>query len=230
MRLQAILAALLLAVPSVALAEDVGGYRLGFAQILGLFAVTLGPLKIVGPFGRLTRDLAPPALRRLALQSALIGTATVVGGGLLGSLLAANWGISAPIMTVCAGLVFFLVALRGVLAQYERPTTWVDDGPPSPFRVAFPIIVTPYGIAAVMVLLSLHRGDSLRMVHTIAALLLVMGINLAAMLWVRTLLRPLPAIALQLLGTVLGVLQVALALRILLVGLRDLDLAAALFP
>ena len=186
--------------------------------------MTLGPLKIVGPFGRLTRDLAPAILRRLAFQSVLIGTLAVVGGGFLGSALAANWGVSTPILTICAGLIFFLVALRGVLAQYERPAPAApaDGGAPSPFAVAFPTVVTPYGIAGVLVLLSIYQGDSLRILHVVGALLIVMGTNLAAMLFVRPLLHPVPAIALQLLGTVLGVLQVALALRILFVGLHDL--------
>jgi multiple antibiotic resistance protein len=55
-----------------------------------------------------------------------------------------------------------------------------------------------------------------------------MAINLVTMLYIRTILTPLPAALLQLLGAVLGVLQVALALRILLIGLRDLGLAVNL--
>jgi multiple antibiotic resistance protein len=221
---------ILLLLPSIVLAADEGGYRLGFLQILGLFVVTLGPLKMIAPFGRATAKLTPARLRRLALESVTIGTAAVVLGGSVGSLLASNWGVSTPILTICTGLIFFLIALRTVLAQYEPnvPATLADDTVPSPFRIAFPMVVTPYGIAGVVALLSLFQDDVTRMLQVVAALIVVMAINLITMLYVRTILSPLPAALLQLFGAVLGVLQVALALRILLIGLRDLGLAVNL--
>ena len=221
---------ILLLLPSIALAGDEGGYRLGFLQILGLFIVTLGPLKMIAPFGRATSRLTPAELRRLAFQSVLIGTCAVVLGGGLGSLLASNWGVSTPVLTICTGLIFFLIALRAVLAQYDpaMPATLADDTVPSPFRIAFPMVVTPYGIAGVVALLSLFQDDVTRMLQVVAALMVVMAINLITMLYVRTILSPLPAALLQLLGAVLGVLQVALALRILLVGWRDLGLVVDL--
>jgi multiple antibiotic resistance protein len=224
------LLAILLLVPSIALAADEGGYRLGFLQILGLFVVTLGPLKMIAPFGRATSRLAPTELRRLAFESVLVGTCAVVLGGGLGSFLASNWGVSTPILTVCTGLIFFLIAIRTVLAQYEPPmsATLADETVPSPFRIAFPMVVTPYGIAGVVALLSLFQDDVARMLQVVAALIVVMAINLVTMLYVRAILTPLPAALLQLLGAVLGVLQVALALRILLLGLRDLGLAVNL--
>jgi small neutral amino acid transporter SnatA (MarC family) len=42
----------------------------------------------------------------------LIGPLAVVGDGFLGSALAANWGVSTPILTICAGLIVFLVGLH----------------------------------------------------------------------------------------------------------------------
>ncbi len=221
---------ILLLLPAIALAGDEGGYRLGFLQILGLFIVTLGPMKMIAPFGRVTSRLTPAELRRLTFESVLIGTCAVVLGGGLGSLLAANWGVSTPILTICTGLIFFLVALRAVLAEYEPAISEAlrDDVDPSPFRIAFPLVVTPYGIAGVVALLSLFHDDVTRMLQVVAALMLVMAINLITMLYVRTLLSPFPAALLQLLGAVLGVLQVALALRILWIGLRDLGLAVNL--
>jgi multiple antibiotic resistance protein len=55
----------------------------------------------------------------------------------LGSLLAFNWGVSTPILTICTGLIFFLIALRAVLAQYEpaMPGAPPDDVVPSPFML-----------------------------------------------------------------------------------------------
>jgi multiple antibiotic resistance protein len=210
--------------PDLAWAADEGGYRLGFTQILILMIVTLGPLKVIGPFAAATQGMATGARRRLAAESVLIGTAAVTLGGVIGSLVAFNWGISTPILTVTGGLIFFLVALRAVLSQYARPDpthSW-PAGPPSPFALAFPILVTPYGIAAVVTLLSLFHDDIPRLIELTVAVLAVMGMNLVAMLFVHLLTGPAIGSLLLVMGAIFGVLQVALAIRILTVGFHDL--------
>jgi multiple antibiotic resistance protein len=211
-------------VPDLAWAADEGGYRLGFLQILILMIVTLGPLKLIAPFAAATRGLPLADRRRLALQSAVIGTSAVTLGGVIGSLVASNWGLSTPILTVTAGLIFFLVALRAVLAQYAHPTTVEPPPPgaPSPFAIAFPILVTPYGIAAVVTLVSLFHHDIPRLIEVTIAVLAVMAMNLVAMLFVQVFTGPALGSLLLVTGAIFGVLQVALAIRILAVGLHDL--------
>ncbi|WP_296699339.1 hypothetical protein [Thiocapsa sp. UBA6158] len=63
--------------PELAWAADEGGYRPGFLQILILMVVTLGPLKLIGPFAAANQTLSLADRRRLALQSVLIGTVAV---------------------------------------------------------------------------------------------------------------------------------------------------------
>lgn len=54
-----------------------------------------------------------------------------------------------------------LDALRAVLVQYEISTV-PDAAPaaPRPMKIAFPMLVTPYGIAAVILLLVLSHDAS----------------------------------------------------------------------
>jgi multiple antibiotic resistance protein len=86
--------------------------------------------------------------------------------------------------------------------------------------IAFPTIVTPYGIATLIIFVALSRDWQGRMV--IGAILLgIMLLNLAAMLLARHLLRFL-GVFLQILGAVLGIIQVALGLQIILNSLRRL--------
>lgn len=214
--------------PATAGAAD-GSYRLDGGQLLTLFLVTLGPLKLLGPFARVTRGATPEQVRRLAWQAAAIALVGLVAGGFLGRALLARWMIQTPVLMLTAGVVFFLVALGAVLAQYEEPTAHgppaAPEQPPSPIAVAFPLVVTPYGMAAVITLLALSRGSE-RTGLLLATLLVVMAVNLAAMIWARRLLKPAVGAVLQILGAVLGVLQVALALRILLGALADLGLFA----
>lgn len=88
-------------------------------------------------------------------------------------------------------------------------------------RVAFPVVVTPYGIAAVIALL-VNSHDAARTAGILAILVGVMVLNLLAMLYVRRIMGGVIVLALQIVGAVLGVLQVALAVQIILRGLHDL--------
>ena len=208
--------------PATAAAAD-GSYRLDGGQIFTLLFVTLGPLKILGPFARLTRAFEPEQLRRLAWRSAAIAALTLLVGGFLGRALLDGWGIPPPVLQVTGGLVFFLVALGAVLAPYQRvaPAT-PPETPPSPLETVLPLIVTPYGMAAVIMLLALSSGAR-RTGLVLGVLLVVMIANLAAMLWVRHLMTPVGVAGLQVLGAVLGILQVALALWILFAGLAGVQ-------
>ena len=88
--------------------------------------------------------------------------------------------------------------------------------------LAFPTIVTPYGIAAVIICVSL-TPDLLTKSAIFGALLGLMLLNLVAMLYARPVLKYL-GMPMQLLGTVLGIIQVALGLQIILAGLRRLGI------
>jgi multiple antibiotic resistance protein len=87
--------------------------------------------------------------------------------------------------------------------------------------LAFPAIVTPYGIAALVVLLAFSDGVEGRL--TIGAVVVaIMVLNLVVMLTARRLAIVL-AFVLPILGAVLGVVQVALGLQIINNALQMLD-------
>jgi multiple antibiotic resistance protein len=191
-----------------------------------VFFVTLGPLKLLGPFAHRTHDLDETALRRVAVRAFLIATVAVVAGSLIGKSLAAKWNVSLPAMTIAAGVIFFLVALRLLMEQYEP----AHAAPPKPLpekptaaaiQLVFPVALTPYGIAAVIALLA-ASGEAQRTGMILALLVAVMVLNLVAMLFARRILVGTTMLVLQLLGAVLGVLQVALAIEFILTGLREL--------
>src|SRR5436305_1100816 len=76
--------------------------------------------------------------------------------GLLGRNILENFEISVPVLALTGGLILFLVALRTVLEQSIPEARLKQDSispgtDPSLSPLAFPIIVTPYGIAAVIV-------------------------------------------------------------------------------
>jgi multiple antibiotic resistance protein len=202
----------------------------GPGEIFTIFFVMLGPLKILGPFAQRTRGIDEAATRQIASWTFVIATAAIVGGGLLGRNLLANWRISIPAVQLTGGIVLFLVALRQLLDQYDPALAATPDPlPATPFgaasRLVFPMVLTPYGIAAVIAFLAASTGTA-RTLMILGLVLLVMVLDLAAMWLARRILVGFTVVVLQVLGAVLAVMQVALSVQIILDGLRALGVLA----
>jgi len=211
---------------SPAIAADGQSYSLRGADIFILFFVMLGPLKILGPYLQATHSFDRKTLNATSFKVMAIATTSVFIGGFLGRLLLHNWRILVPISILAAAIIFFLVALDIVLSQYQKTTSAPQAGPVNPAKLAFPLVVSPYGLAAVIVLLTLSVDHS-RTLLVLALLALVMLLDLLAMLLVRHIMRGVGPLILQLLGVVLGVLQVSLALQLGYLALKMLGLPSA---
>ena len=200
---------------------------LGVGAVFTLFVITLGPIKVLGPFSQLTRELDEPTLRLVAIRTFLLSVITVVLGGYVGLALLDNWKIPIAELELAGGLIFFLVGMRLVLEQYQPPAPPPPPLPPTPtaaaLRLAFPTVVTPYGIAAVIVLLANSSGIE-RTLTLLGILVAVMVLNLLFMLYARKLAGSLTLMTLRIFGAVLGVLQVALALEMILRSLREIGI------
>jgi multiple antibiotic resistance protein len=160
------------------------------------------------------------------VRTAAIATLVAVGGGFLGSQMISKWQVSVGSLTLAAGIIFFLVALRMLLHQYEPepPAAPAQQGPADPTSAAlgliFPVALTPYGIAGVIVLLT-TSGDWQRTLVILGLLLLVMMLDLFAMMFARIILKGPAMIVLKLVGAVMGVLQVALSIELIHTGMRS---------
>jgi len=198
-------------------------------QIFTLLFVTMGPLKLLGPFAQRTRDLDVAALRGVAVRVFVLAVIAVLVGGFLGRSLLVSWKISIPALTITTGIIFFLVALKLVMEQYDPHAEGAAPLPQAPMAAAlqltFPAVVTPYGIAALIALLA-STADTLRVELIFGLLLGVMVLNLLAMLFARHIMHGVGLLVLQLLGAVLGVLQVAMAVQFVLHGLKGLGVVS----
>ena len=200
---------------------------IGFGAIFTLFFITLGPLKVLGPFAQLTRETDEATMRKIAVRAFVLAVIAVVAGGLAGRVLLDYWGISSSAMLLSGGIIFALVGLSLVLKQYQpaHPVPPPLPGEPiaAAMRITFPTVVTPYGIAALIVVLTNSR-DAERTGTILALLLAVMVLNLLTMLYGRRIMDGVTVIALQVIGAVLGVLQVAIATDMILRALSALGL------
>jgi multiple antibiotic resistance protein len=174
---------------------------------------------------QLTRDVDEAKAKSIAVRAFVLAVIAVIIGGFGGRILVDNWQISSAALTLAGGIMFLIVGLRLVLEQYEPVHATPAPLPEAPMaaalRVAFPIVVTPYGIAALIALL-VNSPDAARTAAILAILIGVMVVNLLAMIYVRRIMGGVIVLVLQIVGAVLGVLQVALAVQFILRGLHDL--------
>ena len=221
-----LLIGLLLAWPDAALAETGQGlqHAIPAKKIFALLFLMIGPMKILGPFVMMTRGADAHFRRQLATRAILFSAAALAIAGLMGQRMLQNFNIPLPILALTGGLVLFLVALQTVLEQFKRREPPAGAKPDLALAInplAFPTIVTPYGIAAMIIFVSLVEGDTAAQL-TIAALVSgILTLNWLAMLYAHVILKY-AGTALQVFAVVLGVTQVALGLLIILQSLSTI--------
>ena len=194
------------------------------SEMFAFFFLMLGPIKILGPFVQMTRKCDAVFRSRLAFRACVVSCISLFFAALLGETALRRFRISIPVLAIAAGIILFLVALRTVLQQFDAEEVRPREYEPS-LRLAvsplsFPTIVTPYGIAAVIICMTL-TPDLLTRGVVLGALVGLMLVNLVAMLFAGPILKY-AAVPLQILGIVLGIIQVALGLQIIVNGLRTL--------
>ena len=187
------------------------------SQIFALLFLMLGPFKIIGPFAKMTQGADTKLIRQLAMRAVFFSILAVLLASFLGEMILTKYGIPVPILAFAGGLILFLVALQNVIQQFAPPepkhepvvtTLQMALNP-----LAFPTIVTPYGIAAVMVFMAI--SPDLRAQLIIGGIVIgIMLLNLATMLLTRHI-GKLLFLVLSILGAILGVVQVSLGLMVM---------------
>jgi multiple antibiotic resistance protein len=187
-------------------------------QMFTFFILMLGPFKILGPFTRMTKDADQALVHRLAFRATLFSSITLILAGLIGEGILSKYGIPFPILGIAGGIILFLVALLNILHQFSPIEDQEGPSKPLTLRMAvnpltFPTIVTPYGIAAVIVAVAMCTDFRSKLI-VLSLVLVIMALNLLFMLTNRYTFKVMSVI-LPVLGAILGVVQVALGLMII---------------
>jgi multiple antibiotic resistance protein len=195
------------------------------ATIFTFLLLMLGPFKIIGPFAKLTKGADAPFVRQIALRATFFAILALLLAALLGRTFLDSYGIPLPVLALSGGIILFLVALQNILQQFT-PTHHEETSGPAPTPslsmaltpLAFPTIVTPYGIAALVVFVELSPDLQSRLMIG-AIVLVIMLLNLLVMILTRYI-PPILGLLLAVLGAVLGVIQVAFGLRVMYSSLK----------
>jgi len=195
-----------------------------WGMIFALLFLMLGPIKLLGPFASATKNTDRTFRLRLATRAFFFSIAAVTIAAALGKRMLDNFAIPVQVLQIAAGVILFLVALQAVMQQYSATRPAERTEPPtlamafSP--LAFPTIVTPYGIAAVTILVTLAPTIEIGLMVA-GAVYVILFLDWLAMLGAHLIVRWFGPLLL-LLGVVLGVNQVALGLQLVLGGISGL--------
>lgn len=183
-----------LALPGVAQAST-GQAPLSAQQIFALLFLMLGPMKILGPFAVMTRGTDAHFRRSLAMRAVLFSAAALLVAGLLGHRMLLNFNI--PVLALTSGLVLFLTALQAVLQQCDPPSPVQSEAPKPGLALAinplaFPTIVIPYGIAAMIIFVTLAENDPAATATLAGLVVLILFLDWLAMPYAHTIWLAMP--------------------------------------
>jgi multiple antibiotic resistance protein len=197
-----------------------GHTPVGFSEMLTFLFVMVGPMHVLGPFAKLTSHFTEGDRRQLAWRTAAAATIALIVGAFLGSSILQKWHVSPGALLIAGSVILFLVAVSLIL---QSPRSSADATLPNGAsdkvavgRACFAAIATPYGIALLVCLVSL-QPQTIALI--LGALLLVMVLDLLTMLYATNVLHWLGP-PLQIFGSILSILQVALSIQLMFVGFR----------
>jgi small neutral amino acid transporter SnatA (MarC family) len=188
-----------------------------------LFSATILLVLVIDPFGNVPvvvaalKDVAPERRLRVVLRECVAAYAILVVF-MLGGRKFLQWlHLSEESLTIAGGIILFLIAIRMV---FPRPEGIFGDPPGTePFLVplAIPSIAGPSALATVMLMAS---RDPTKIASWIIALTLAMGVTTVVLAAADRLQRWLGARAMIAFERLMGLVLTALAVEMLLTGLR----------
>lgn len=192
--------------------------------VLIIFFVTLGPIKVIPAYAQLTREIPAGDRRALAIKATLLATAVGFLILFLGDKLRSNWQIGSADLLMTGGILLLIGALDAIKNAEHRPDA---QEPPQSAKglalspVTFPIIITPYGIVALLLFAAVAGDTQTFLIGVFGIFLGMMVADCLAMIYARQLLGFIRIGTLMAFGWLIAVLQAALAIHAFMTGLQQ---------
>jgi multiple antibiotic resistance protein len=209
--------------------SSISSSHVDLGETFTFFFLMLGPIKVLGPFVKMTERAEARFRRQLAIRATIFSCLALAAAALVGERTLRDYGVPLNVLALTGGLVLSVVAFQKILEQFrpvaieetEAETLSLDS---AAFRLAFPSVITPYGLAAVIIFIAIAQETPTE----VAIFLLAVGVlllDLVAMLIARPLLKWL-GVPLLILNAVLAIIQLAFGVQIILTSLA----AIGVFP
>ena len=198
-------------------------------SLAGLIAIA-GPWKAAIVFAERTTPLSKATRRLVALTAVLLAAGIGLAFIFIGKPLVDLFHVNPGAFLVAAGLIVLVFAIRMVLGLDHD-----DYGPVKPedeedvglriaiYPLAFPLIMTPVGVAALTAAGAEAVLNDEALIAVIAALAVVMVVNLVVFLFEAEFEHFIPVEVWGLAGKLFGVLLAAFGTTIIFDGLKLLD-------
>jgi multiple antibiotic resistance protein len=194
-----------------------------WAEIALVMFIGMGPVKVLVYYLDSIHEATPALGRRVAFRAVLTATLTAIGLLLVGALLFRLMHFSQPALVVASGIVLLAygieVILRAEPASLRHPLPTEETLlRRAVFPMGVPLILNPAGVAAA----TIFSADATSLTDLGALALIVLGIaalDLIVLLVARPIGPRLPPQATLILEQLLGVLLVAVAVELVVIGL-----------
>jgi len=197
-----------------------------------IFFLTLGPIKTIPAFFRLTHDATPQFRQHIALRATLISFAVCVFIALIGRNILVKWHISPASLKIAGGLILLLSALK-IIAMQPQPTRGEKVTAETTLSaatqlalspLATPVIITPYGVVAIVFYMFIAKGSQVLELQILGMLTLMMVLNYLGMIFARQILMVIGLPILLVIGWVFAVMQAALGIEVILNTFQELGI------
>ena len=192
-------------------------------QILGetylTLVVIMDPVGAVPIFIAITAKLGPGARRRAAVRAVVAAGALMIGFALVGRFLLDYLHVSVEALSISGGLLLLLVALE-MLRGLDSPDSDTEDVALVP--LATPLVAGPGAIATIIVLVERNESAGGRAGVAVGLLLALTTVGLA-LFGAGWLARVLPESFVSFLTRVFGLLLSAIAVQLVVDGVRGLS-------
>ncbi|MEA5508323.1 MarC family protein [Crocosphaera sp. UHCC 0190] len=194
------------------------------SYVFTIFFLTLGPIKTIPTFYRLTQAATPKFRNQVALQSGIISTAVCIFIAFVGRNTLAKWQISLEALQLSGGLILLLFALK-VITMQPQPMGGQKVTADTPLSKTFalalsplttPVIITPYGVVAILFYMVVAQGNPALEWKILAFIVLMMGLNYLGIVFADKIMKVIGIPVLLLVGWVFAIMQAALAIEIML--------------
>jgi multiple antibiotic resistance protein len=209
--------------------SSISSAHVDLGEVFTFLFLMLGPINVLGPFVKMTEGADDRFRRQLAIRATILSCLALATAAVVGEKTLRDYSVSLNVLALTGGLVLSVVAFQTILEQFrpvaiDRTVAEKLSLDSAVLRLTFPTIVTPYGIAAVVIFIAIAQETPTE----VAIFLLAVGVlllDLVAMLIARPLLKWL-GVPLLILNAVLGIIQLAFGVQIILTSLA----AIGVFP
>jgi multiple antibiotic resistance protein len=203
------------------------------SEVFMLLFATIGPLKVTIVCATLTANAPPEFLKRVAFRSVLIALIVCILFAVLGEAILRLFKVSVPAFQIGGGIIVLLFALDMVMGSKQEGKDGTDghenDAGPSldlaVYPLAVPLMASVSGLVSIVSVLSQH-DDLGTLLFLAGVIVAIMALNYVCLRSCRYIVRAAGPAAIQVVGKIMGVILVALAVELILMGLIGLGIVA----